>query len=107
MFKNICCLILVITSLTSFSQELTGKELLDKAIQYHDPNGNWAAFNGKLVVTMTIPDKPERVSTIHINLPNEFFSVAAKRGDNTTEYIIDKGDCTIAFNGLKNPSEAI
>lgn len=105
--KKITLLFVALLTYSGFSQELTGKELLDKAIQYHDPNGNWSSFNGKLVVTMTIPDKPERVSNIHINLPNEYFSVAAKRGDNTTEYILDKGNCTIAFNGVKNPSEAI
>lgn len=107
MFKNICCLILIITSLTSFSQELTGAQLLDKAIQYHDPNGNWKTFNGNLVVTMSTPNNPKRVSNIKIDLPKEFFSVEATRGKNTTKYTLEKENCKITFNGIENPSEAV
>ncbi len=28
----------------AFSQKLTGEQLLEKAITYHDPNGNWSSF---------------------------------------------------------------
>jgi hypothetical protein len=52
----------------SFGQELTGSELLAKAIQYHDPNGNWKNFNGTLNITMETPKSANRVSTININL---------------------------------------
>ena len=37
-------------SITSFGQNITGSELLNKAISYHDPSGNWATFNGTLSV---------------------------------------------------------
>jgi hypothetical protein len=90
-----------------FSQELTGEELLNRAIQYHDPNGNWTTFNGTLKVIMTIPKKPNRNSEIKIDLPNEYFYVKATRGENTTQYTINKGNCKIAFNGIENPSEVI
>ncbi|MFY7671869.1 DUF6503 family protein [Tenacibaculum sp. MEBiC06402] len=107
MTRNIFFFVFVITFSISYAQQLTGKQLLDKSIQYHDPNGNWATFNGTLKVTMTIPDKPNRDSEIKIDLPNEYFYVKAARGKNTTEYTVDKGNCIIAFNGVKNPSEAI
>lgn len=91
----------------SFCQVLTGNELLEKAIQYHDPNGNWNSFNDELLITMEIPEKPNRDSHIQINLPNQFFSVKASVEGKTTEYIINKDSVTIVFNGIKNPSEAI
>jgi hypothetical protein len=91
----------------SFSQQLTGKQLLEKAIQYHDPNGNWETFKGTLFVTMETPKSPKRVSEIKIDLPKQLFSVKATRGENTSEYHIDKDKIGIVFNGDKNPSEEV
>ena len=90
-----------------YAQELTGKQLLEKAITYHDPNGNWQTFKGDLNISMEIPEKPTRDSNIHIDLLNQLFSIKAKVEDNVSEYIIDKDSTTIIFNGTKNPSEDI
>ncbi|SEP71000.1 hypothetical protein SAMN05421824_0118 [Hyunsoonleella jejuensis] len=100
-------LLFLFCSALGFSQELNGNKLLDKAIAYHDPNGNWANFKGELNIIMEIPDKPNRDSNVKIDLPNQVFSVKATVQDNTTEYIINKDSITIVFNGDKNPSEAI
>ncbi|WP_299105374.1 DUF6503 family protein [uncultured Tenacibaculum sp.] len=105
--KKLLILFISILSVQSYAQELTGKQLLDKAIQYHDPNGNWDTFKGTLLVTMETPKSPNRDSEIQINLPEEYFYVKASRGENTTEYTIDKDACRIGFNGQENPSEAI
>ena len=105
--KKLTTLLVLLLTFQAFSQELTGKQLLEKAIKYHDPNGNWETFNGTLKVTMTIPEKPNRDSEIKIDLPNEYFYVKATRGKNTKEYTVDKGNCKIAFNGIENPSETV
>jgi hypothetical protein len=82
-----------------FSQDLTGEQLLSKAIKYHDANGNWPTFNGNLLVTMETPDKPNRDSKIIINLPEDYFYVKAVRDTLTTEFTINKGHCSIKFCG--------
>lgn len=105
--KKLFTLSILFISAISFSQEITGKQLLEKAIQYHDPNGNWNSFNGTLFVTMETPKNPNRDSEIRINLPEEYFYVKASKGENTTEYTIDKNACKIVFNGQENPSEEI
>ncbi|QXP66920.1 DUF6503 family protein [Polaribacter sp. AHE13PA] len=105
--KKLTTLLLLFISITSFSQEITGDELLDKAIQFHDPNGNWATFNGELFVTMEIPEKSPRKSALKINLPQEYFSVKAIRDTITTEYTVDKAVASFIFNGDNKPSEAI
>ncbi|TVZ56691.1 hypothetical protein OD91_1987 [Lutibacter sp. Hel_I_33_5] len=105
--KKLTTLLFLFTTVLSFSQELTGEQLLDKAIKYHDPNGNWETFKGTLYVTMEIPKKPNRDSTISINLPEEFFYVKAASGENTTEYQVTKDACKIVFNGDENPSEEL
>jgi hypothetical protein len=60
--KNLATLLLLFISIASFSQEHTGNELLEKAIQFHDPNNNWKTFNGELFVTMKTPKNGDRKS---------------------------------------------
>jgi hypothetical protein len=107
MLKSVLTSIFLVIATITFAQELSGEALLEKAINYHDPNGNWETFNDTLHVTMKTPKNPDRVSTIHINLPNEYFSVKATRGEKTTEYTVVKDSCAITFNGNSNPSEKV
>lgn len=102
-----CLLSCFIYISTATSQELTGQQLLEKTIQYHDPNGNWKTFNGTLNVTMETPKNEPRVSIIKINLPKEYFYVKASRDGITTEYTLTKDDCTIAFNGKTDLSDEV
>ncbi|MDO1501910.1 DUF6503 family protein [Winogradskyella maritima] len=81
------------------SQTLTGTQVLEKAIAYHDPNGNWATFNGGLTVVMTTPNRSPRTSRITINLPSEYFKVDATRDSETTSYELNKGQCQMFANG--------
>ncbi len=93
--KNLTILLFLCSSLTTFSQEITGNELLEKTIQFHDPNNNWPVFKGELFVTMETPKGAPRESKITINLPKEYFSVTAKRDTVINTYTIHKGDCSI------------
>ena len=90
--KNLTTLLLLFSSIISFSQEITGKELLEKAIQFHDPNNNWATFQGELLVTMETPKNALRKSEIKINLPKEYFSVTAKRDTIITNFTLSKNE---------------
>jgi len=103
--RNLIILSGLLFGTVSFAQTLTGTQLLEKSITYHDPNGNWPKFNGVLNVTMTTPDSPYRISKITINLPERFFQVEATKDGNTTNYTINKGTCSIAFNGKTNLTE--
>jgi len=105
--KNLTTLLLFFTSIISFSQDITGDELLEKSIQFHDPNGNWETFEGALFVTMETPKETPRKSSIRINLPEEYFFLKAIRDTITTTYTVRKGVCSIAINGDENPSAAV
>lgn len=105
--KHLFFLVVLFCSIQSFCQRLTGKQLLEKAINYHDPNGNWETFKGTLFVTMETPKSPKRVSKIKIDLPNQLFSVKATTGKNTLEYIIEKDSVVIVFNGDKTPPKEV
>ena len=93
----LCC-----TFLTTNAQSISGQELLDKAIQFHDPSGAWATFNGTLDVTMELPKGSNRDSNIAINLPQEYFSVTAKRDTVVTTYTLAKAVCTTSIKEV-NP----
>jgi len=105
--KNLLLILSFLFSIHAFSQQLTGQQLLKKAIKFHDPNGNWDSFKGAFFVSMKTPKKPNRNSEIAIDLPRQRFSVKATSGKNTSEYHIDKDSIQIVFNGTKNPSEEI
>jgi hypothetical protein len=92
---------------TLISQQLSAYQILEKAIDYHDPLGHWETFNGTLNVTMESPNNAPRVSEIKINLPEEFFQVKATRDTVVTEYILKQKACTIKLNGEEDLSEAI
>lgn len=106
MLQRTTFLLLFLSTTVCFAQ-LTGKQLLEKAIQYHDPQGVWSTFRGVLKVTMETPKRPNRDSEISIDLPNEYFKVTAKQGTNTTEYTLNKGKCGIRFNGNSAPDAAL
>ncbi|NVJ89580.1 MAG: hypothetical protein HWD82_09095 [Flavobacteriaceae bacterium] len=103
MKKSITLLILFIT-FSICSQNLTGEQLLEKAIQFHDPNNNWPTFQGTLNITMKSPNRSPRKSIIQINLPKQYFSVKATRDSITTNFIVDKEKYSFQLNG-KNPTE--
>ncbi|MGV6829785.1 MAG: DUF6503 family protein [Flavobacteriales bacterium] len=87
------------------SQNLTGKQLLEKSIDYHDPHGHWSKFNDSLTIFMETPDKRKRITKIKINLPEEYFYSKVVRDSLTTVFMIKKDSCEIVFNGSKNFSK--
>lgn len=101
MYKAILIFFLFLSSFQSNSQALTGAELLEKGIAYHDPNGNWNTFNGELFITMETPKGANRDSHLKINLPKEYFYIKNTRANDTisTEFTVEKDSCSIAFCG--------
>jgi len=86
-------LLIFIIPLGSVSQTITPQELLDKAIAYHDPNGNWSSFNDMFFVTMETPNSSKRSSVIRINLPGDSFKATVTKDSVITNYFMKKGEC--------------
>lgn len=84
-----------IATLSLTAQQLTGSEVLEKSIDFHDPNGSWASFSGSFNVTMEIPDSSPRKTKVKINLPTEYFYSEAIKDSEVTTFISDKGNCII------------
>ncbi len=105
MIKHLILFITFLVSVTVFGQELTGEQLLDKAIAYHDPNDAWKTFNGELHITMLTPNKNKRTSIITLNLPKEYYKSEVTKGENTVTSIIEKDKCSLKLNGNSNISK--
>ena len=84
------------------AQEITGSELLKKSIAYHDSDGNWKNFKGKMSITMNSPSSADRNSIIYMNLPAQYFKSKVRKGNHTVESIIEKDSCTLKLNGSTN-----
>lgn len=97
-YTTICCFLLFSTAV--ISQTLSGNDLLDKAIAYHDPYGGWPAFNGTLAISMVMPEGQARESNIRINLPEEYFNLTTKTETDTTWYSLTKKECTTSIKNM-------
>ena len=106
MMRYFSLFLAVLVPLIGFSQELTSTVVLDKAIDYHDPDGTWPAFSASLSVTMTTPDENERVSEIVLNLPQQYFHLTTIKDGVTISQKLDKDDCELSLNGNTKISDA-
>ncbi|MCH9660471.1 MAG: hypothetical protein K0U54_06125 [Bacteroidetes bacterium] len=85
----------------TIAQELTGRQLLDKTISYHDPQGNWETFSDTLQLTLQRADGTKGHSEVVINLPDEYFSTTIIREGESFTYTIDKENCTTSITDPK------
>ncbi|MDX1315359.1 MAG: DUF6503 family protein [Eudoraea sp.] len=99
MKKYASLLILLTLSLNGIAQELSGNELLEKAIQYHDPQDQWKSFRGSFLITMDSPNRPQRNSKIILDLPRSFFRIDVELEEKTTTYILEGDRCSFLLNG--------
>jgi len=100
--KNLLLAFALLATLQIHAQTPTAQSILDKSIQYHDPQGNWEAFKGTLHLKQVSPKSTERTNKVHIDLANEFFSDEGKRGDNTIKRVVQGDTCYHEFNGTKD-----
>lgn len=95
----------LLISTISFSQKLNGEQLLEKAINYHDPNGAWPSLHAQLNVIMSTPDGKDRLSEISMDLPMEYFKLSSLKEGVKVEQTVSKGDCELALNGSSDFSD--
>lgn len=90
------------------AQEINGNQLLENAIEHHDPNNNWGNFKGKLFITMESPNSSDRQSEITLNLPTQYFKLIWQKDGNKVVQMTTKDSCSISLNGSdKIPEEKI
>ncbi|RAJ14324.1 DUF6503 family protein [Arenibacter echinorum] len=89
----------------SLGQEISGSELLDKAIQYHDPNDNWHSFKSDFTVIMESPKGDKRISQLNIDLPASTFKLTTDKDGKTIEQGMVRDSCILKIDGIAIISE--
>lgn len=102
--KTMLLVSLIIFCKTS-AQEMTAKQLLERAIHYHDPEDNWNRFRGVLSVGMKMPNGSERLSQISIDLPNQYFKLSTVKNGRTVEYGVTNSQFLLSLDGKSDFTE--
>lgn len=89
----------------SESNELTGDRLLEKSIEYHDPEGNWDSFSASLHLTTQAPDKPTQNTRIDIRNEEDYFAVYQEVEGVPIYKGIQKDSCFARVNNSSPASE--
>lgn len=103
MFRKMSYLIiLVLSSATLFGQE-SANSILQKSIEFHDPNDNWKNFDAMLNFEVIRPDKPNGKRKVSINNKKNEFRFWAEYEKGMLHYQVVKNN----GKAMWNDSEAI
>jgi len=72
------------------SKELTSIEVLNKSIEYHDPNENWDKLEMSIHIQEPRTGNPLRYSVIKLNNNDDSFELIRNRDDHLSKHVIDK-----------------
>ncbi|CAG2531642.1 hypothetical protein MAR621_02169 [Maribacter dokdonensis] len=97
--KYVLLSVFLLHGVLNYAQEITGTQLLERAIAYHDPENNWSSFKGKMLIEMENPKSSPRSTMIEMKLPNNYFKSTVKKDNYTIESELDNGECTLKLNG--------
>lgn len=94
-------ILLILVFIKANAQDLTATQILEKSINYHDPNHNWESFNDSLYIELITPNEPIRKSKIKIDLKSESFYLQMVKDSDTVVYALNKEHCNLQFQGSK------
>lgn len=97
--KYVLLSVFLLHGVLNYAQEITGTQLLERAIAYHDPENNWSSFKGKMLIEMENPKSSPRSTVIEMKLPNNYFKSTVKKDNYTIESELYNGECTLKLNG--------
>ncbi len=82
-----------------FAQQITPAQLIERSIEYHDPEGKWGSGRLKLHLEETRPGGTTRYSEVTIDIPNEYFKLQQQNGDTEIVRTVQKGECHHQYQG--------
>ena len=100
-------LFLVTAPLYLTAQTISGQQLLEKSIQYHDPKGKWANFKGTLLLTETRPNGADRKSILRLDNKKAYFYLDQNREGYRIEKIVEQDACNYKVNGSTGVADSL
>lgn len=98
--------IILFTPIFMWSQQITGQELLEKSIQYHDEKDKWHKWKPNFTLTLDATGRPARQSNIQFNNKKGTFHLTVEREGRTIERIVDADGCKTRLDGAISQNEA-
>ena len=102
--RSVLALIYLLLPCVILSQS-SPREILERAIAFHDPNDQWGSFKGEFKIIMQTPSSSERESKIALDLPKQRFTLDVVKDADRYGYAIDQDSCSVHLNGETNPKE--
>jgi hypothetical protein len=84
---------------------MTGHELLEKSIRYHDPKSKWEKAELTFNLKQDTPSRPKKLTTFKINNKKNIFWQKDVSGRNIVIRSLEKDTCKISLNGKTTFSE--
>ena len=85
---------------------ITGPEALAKAVRYHDPEGKWSTFQGKVRMVTAFADGSNRgEEIIELRRADHYYKCIRNLGDFHSEKGVENGACFVRINGNDKPGE--
>lgn len=79
-------------------KNVTGQEILEQTIKYHDPNNMWNSYKGKLFEVTVFPSKYVVKETIEIDNENDFYLSTCFQDFGILKRGIEKGKSIFSLN---------
>ena len=83
----------------------TGPDLVDAAIAYHDPNGEWPNLRHTFVIDQSRPDGSVRRATIQMDVARSDYAYEEETGDGLVRKGTSGGDCFATIGGAPPTAE--
>jgi hypothetical protein len=97
--KRLLFTLLLITPFIVNAQRLSSEELLQKSIDFHDPEGKWSMIDLQLVIDMVSPNGATRASKVSINNAKGTFELrAVNKGIETMSKVDELDSCSFTVN---------
>ena len=93
----ILLLTVCLVSCTAKEKQFSGKELLEKSLQYHDPKEEWSTAKFTLSIREPRTKNPERFSIVSINNQDNSFMLSRAREGKMALYELDAEGKTIVL----------
>ena len=103
--KTLLTTILSFSFLICIGQDMTGSELLDKTISFHDSNGKWSSLAAKVTFEPEERDGKTINRFIEFKDGGNYFRYYKNDGEIEIDESVNSGECTISLNGKTDISD--
>jgi hypothetical protein len=88
----------LVSGFYGFGQELTGPEVIDRSITFHDPENLWVTGHFLLDLRETRPNGSDRNTLVDIDNSNGFFCAIRNMDGHSYEYTMKDDDCIQSYD---------